>query len=79
MSRTSPDVKTPLLLKYVHKNANIENRGLVMPITRVVFYQDDDKSVPVLEWLDSLPLSRWTGGYSCSRNYKRERSPLKGY
>lgn len=26
-----------------------------MPITRVVFYQDDDKSVPVLEWLDSLP------------------------
>ena len=26
-----------------------------MPVTRVVFYQDDDESVPVLEWLDSLP------------------------
>lgn len=26
-----------------------------MLITKVVFYQDDDKSVPVLEWLDSLP------------------------
>ena len=26
-----------------------------MPITQVVFYQDDDGSVPVLEWLDSLP------------------------
>src|SRR5580698_5017325 len=26
-----------------------------MPKTRVVFYMEDDGSVPVLEWLDSLP------------------------
>ncbi len=26
-----------------------------MPVTSVVFYQDDDGTVPVLEWLDSLP------------------------
>lgn len=30
-------------------------KGIVMPLTKVVFYQDDDKSVPVLDWLDSLP------------------------
>jgi len=55
MSRSKDDIRTPSVLKSVHKNANIEKRGIVMPITRVVFYQDDDKSVPVLEWLDSLP------------------------
>ncbi len=27
-----------------------------MPRTEVVFYRDDDGSVPVLEWLDALPL-----------------------
>ena len=26
-----------------------------MPQTRVVFYQDDDGSVPLLAWLDGLP------------------------
>jgi phage-related protein len=26
-----------------------------MPRTRVVFYREDDGSVPVLEWLDALP------------------------
>jgi phage-related protein len=26
-----------------------------MPKTKVVFYKEDDGSVPVLEWLDSLP------------------------
>lgn len=26
-----------------------------MPATKVVFYQDEDESVPVLEWLDLLP------------------------
>lgn len=26
-----------------------------MPKTAVVFYQDDPKTVPVLDWLDSLP------------------------
>jgi phage-related protein len=26
-----------------------------MPKTPVVFYQDDPKTVPVLDWLDSLP------------------------
>jgi phage-related protein len=26
-----------------------------MPQTHVVFYRDDDGSVPVLEWLDGLP------------------------
>jgi phage-related protein len=26
-----------------------------VPVTSVVFYQDDDGTVPVLEWLDSLP------------------------
>ncbi len=26
-----------------------------MPKTKVVFYQEDDGSVPVLEWLDTLP------------------------
>ncbi len=26
-----------------------------MPETRVVFYKEDDESVPILEWLDSLP------------------------
>lgn len=26
-----------------------------MPVTNVVFYKDDDGTVPVLEWLDSLP------------------------
>jgi phage-related protein len=26
-----------------------------MPKTRVVFYKDDDGSVPALDWLDSLP------------------------
>ena len=26
-----------------------------MPKTQVVFYQEDDGSVPVLEWLDNLP------------------------
>lgn len=26
-----------------------------MPKTRVVFYRDDDGSVPILEWFDSLP------------------------
>ncbi len=30
-------------------------KGIVVPVTKVVFYQDDDQSVPVLEWLDSLP------------------------
>ncbi len=25
-----------------------------MPKTKVVFYQEDDGSVPVLEWLDTL-------------------------
>jgi phage-related protein len=27
-----------------------------MPRTNLVFYKDDDGSVPVLEWLDSLPV-----------------------
>lgn len=27
-----------------------------MPQTNVVFYQDDDGSIPVLEWIDGLPL-----------------------
>src|SRR5436309_10802300 len=27
-----------------------------MPKTTVVFYQDDPDTVPVLDWLDSLPL-----------------------
>jgi hypothetical protein len=26
-----------------------------MPKIRVVFYKEDDGSVPILEWLDSLP------------------------
>ena len=26
-----------------------------MPRTTVIFYQEDRKSVPVLDWLDSLP------------------------
>ena len=26
-----------------------------MPPTKVVFYQEDDDSVPIIEWLDSLP------------------------
>lgn len=26
-----------------------------MPKTKVVFFQDDDESVPVLEWLNTLP------------------------
>ena len=26
-----------------------------MPVITVVFYQEDDGTVPVLEWLDSLP------------------------
>ncbi len=26
-----------------------------MPATKVVFFQDDDGGVPLLEWLDSLP------------------------
>ena len=26
-----------------------------MPKTKVVFYKEDDGSVPILEWLDSLP------------------------
>ena len=26
-----------------------------MPETRVVFYKEDDESVPILEWLDGLP------------------------
>ena len=26
-----------------------------MPETRVVFYKEDDESIPILEWLDSLP------------------------
>jgi phage-related protein len=26
-----------------------------MPLTKVIFYQEDDGSVPVLEWLRSLP------------------------
>ena len=26
-----------------------------MPKTKVVFYKDDDGTVPMLEWLDSLP------------------------
>jgi phage-related protein len=26
-----------------------------MPQTRIVFYRDDDGSVPILGWLDSLP------------------------
>jgi len=26
-----------------------------VPRTHVVFYQDDDRTVPVLDWLDSLP------------------------
>src|SRR3990170_1185907 len=26
-----------------------------MPATRVVFFQDEDGQVPLLEWLDSLP------------------------
>jgi phage-related protein len=26
-----------------------------MPRTRVVFYQEDDGTVPLLEWLDALP------------------------
>ena len=26
-----------------------------MPKTKVVFYREDDGSVPILEWLDSLP------------------------
>jgi phage-related protein len=26
-----------------------------MPKTHIVFYQDDDGTVPMLEWLDSLP------------------------
>ena len=26
-----------------------------MPNTTVVFFQDDDKSVPFLEWFDELP------------------------
>ena len=27
-----------------------------MPKTRVVFYQEDASTVPVLDWLDALPL-----------------------
>ena len=26
-----------------------------MPVTKVIFYQDEDKRIPILEWLDSLP------------------------
>lgn len=27
-----------------------------MPRTRVVFYQEDDETVPLLDWLDDLPV-----------------------
>jgi hypothetical protein len=30
-------------------------RGGTVPVITVVFYQEDDGTVPVLEWLDSLP------------------------
>ena len=26
-----------------------------MPPTKIVFYQEEDESVPIIEWLDSLP------------------------
>lgn len=26
-----------------------------MPVIKVIFYQEDDDSVPVLEWLDTIP------------------------
>jgi hypothetical protein len=40
-------------LIYVRKNANIQKT--VMPKISVVFYQEDAKIVPVLDWLDRLP------------------------
>jgi phage-related protein len=40
-------------LIYVRKNANIKKT--VMPKISVVFYQEDAKIVPVLDWLDRLP------------------------
>jgi hypothetical protein len=40
-------------LIYVRNNANIEKP--VMPKISVVFYQEDAKTVPVLDWLDRLP------------------------
>ncbi|KYC35096.1 hypothetical protein WA1_10225 [Scytonema hofmannii PCC 7110] len=40
-------------LQYIHKNANI--LGEDVPITLVIFYKEEDGSVPVLEWLHNLP------------------------
>ena len=41
------------VLTPVRNNANMSSK--VMPKTPVVFYQEDPKSVPVLDWLNSLP------------------------
>jgi hypothetical protein len=40
-------------LIYVRNNANIKKT--VMPKISVVFYQEDAKTVPVLDWLDRFP------------------------
>jgi len=37
-------------------NEEGKNRVADMPETKVVFYKEDDGSIPVLDWLDSLPL-----------------------
>jgi phage-related protein len=38
---------------FVRNNANVSEP--VMPKASVVFYQEDAKTVPVLDWLDRLP------------------------
>lgn len=39
----------------VLKFANNNRKGSLMPHTKVIFYKDDDGSVPVLDWLKTLP------------------------
>ena len=42
-------------LIFVRKYANNKRKGVRMPQTRVIFYQDEDGTVPILAWFDNLP------------------------
>lgn len=45
-----------------------------MPSTKVVFYQEEDESVPIIEWLDNLPSKVQTKCFT-----KLERLSQLGY
>lgn len=45
-----------------------------MPPTKILFYKDDDDSVPILEWFDNLPLKAQTKCFA-----KLERLSDLGY